>query len=80
MSHRNNDGGAGGPWGRGTPSGLDFEDLVRRGQEQLKQLMPSGSPRGVIVLAVLALLGLGVWSAFYTVPSDSVAVAQRFTT
>ena len=29
-------------------------------------------------LAVLALLGLGVWTAYYTVPSDSVAVVQRF--
>ena len=52
--------------------------LVRQGQVWLKQLMPSGSPRGLIVLAVLALLGLGAWSAYYTVPSDSVAVVQRF--
>ena len=31
-----------------------------------------------IVLAVLALVGLGAWTAYYTVPSDSVAVVQRF--
>ncbi len=29
-------------------------------------------------LAVLALAGLGAWTAYYTVPSDSVAVVQRF--
>ena len=40
--------------------------------------MPSGGPRRAIVLAVLALVGLGAWTAYYTVPSDSVAVVQRF--
>ena len=48
---------------------IDIEDLVRQG----KQIMPR-----VIVLAVLALVGLGAWTAYYTVPSDSVAVVQRF--
>lgn len=41
-------------------------------------MMTSGVPRGLIVLAVLAAVGLGAWTAFYTVPSDSVAVVQRF--
>jgi membrane protease subunit HflK len=40
--------------------------------------MPSGSPRGIIILAILIFAGLGAWSAYYTVPSDSVAVVQRF--
>ena len=48
---------------------IDIEDLVRQG----KQIMPR-----VIVLAVFALAGLGAWTAYYTVPSDSVAVVQRF--
>jgi len=48
---------------------IDIEDLVRQG----KQIMPR-----VIVLAVLALVGIGAWTAYYTVPSDSVAVVQRF--
>jgi membrane protease subunit HflK len=55
-----------------------MEDLVRQGQDRLRQIMPSGSPRGVIIIAFLALLGVGAWSAYYTVPSDSVAVVQRF--
>ena len=57
---------------------FDSEELVRQGQDRLKQIMPSGSPRGIIILAVLFLAGLGVWTAYYTVPSDSVAVVQRF--
>ena len=57
---------------------FDSEELIRQGQDRLKQAMPSGSPRGIIILAVLVLAGLGAWTAYYTVPSDSVAVVQRF--
>jgi modulator of FtsH protease HflK len=78
MPSPNGSGGRGGPWGSGASSGSAFEDLVRQGQDRLKQIMPSGGPRGVIVLAVLALVGLAAWTAYYTVPSDSVAVVQRF--
>jgi membrane protease subunit HflK len=45
---------------------------------QLRQMMPGGRARGVFVLAALVLVGLGLWTAYYTVPSDSVAVVQRF--
>ena len=71
MPSQKGNGGRGGPRVSGATPGSDIEDL-------LKQIMPSGSPRGVIVLAVLALVGLGAWTAYYTVPSDSVAVVQRF--
>ena len=40
--------------------------------------MLGGRARGVFVLAALVLVGLGLWTAYYTVPSDSVAVVQRF--
>jgi membrane protease subunit HflK len=78
MPSQNGNGGRGGPMGQVISPGPDIEDLIRQGQDRLKQLMPSGSPRGVIILAVLTLLGVGAWSAYYTVPSDSVAVVQRF--
>jgi membrane protease subunit HflK len=39
--------------------------------------MPSGGPSAVIVLAIIALVVLCAWSAYYTVPSDSIAVVQR---
>jgi modulator of FtsH protease HflK len=77
MPSQNGNGGRGGPWGSGTKPGSDI-DLVRQGQDRLKQIMSSGGPRRVIVLAVLTLVGLGAWTAYYTVPSDSVAVVQRF--
>jgi len=78
MSSQNGNGGRGGPWGSGANSGPGFEDLFRQAQDRLKQILPSGGPRGLIVLAVLALAALGAWTSYYTVPSDSVAVVQRF--
>jgi membrane protease subunit HflK len=78
MPSQNGNGGQGDPWGGGSKSGPDLEDLVRRGRGRFKQIMPRGGSRGVIILAVLALIAWGAWSAYYTVPSDSVAVVQRF--
>ena len=74
MPSQNGNGGPGGPWDSGAKRGFNIEGM----QDRLKPITPSGGPRGVIVLAVLALVGLGAWSAYYTVPSDSVAVVQRF--
>jgi len=54
------------------------EDLILRGQERARKMMNSGGPRRVIVLGLFALVALGLWTAYYTVPSDSVAVIQRF--
>src|SRR5260370_11358341 len=75
---QNDNGGRPGPWGSGARPVFDCEDPVRRGQERLKQIAPSRGPRRLIVLAILALVGLGAWTAYYTVPSDSVTVVQRF--
>ena len=78
MPSQNGNGGRGGPWGGQATPGSELEVLIREGQDRLKKIMPSGGPRGVIALAVLALVVLGAWTAYYTVPSDSVAVIQRF--
>ena len=77
MSSKHGNGPRGGPWGSGG-NPPDIDDLLRQGRDWFKRLLPSGGPRGGIVLAVLVLAGLGAWTAYYTVPSDSVAVVQRF--
>jgi membrane protease subunit HflK len=77
MPWQNGNGPSGSPWGGGAKP-PDLQDLVRQGQDRLKQLLPGGGPRGAIVLTIIALVGFGVWTAYYTVPSDSVAVVQRF--
>lgn len=78
MSSQNGNGDKSGPWSGGSNASPDLEELIRRGQDRLKQIMPGGGSRNVIVLAALALITWGAWSAYYTVPSDSVAVVQRF--
>jgi membrane protease subunit HflK len=55
-----------------------FEDRGRHWQDRFKQMMPGGGLPAPVVIAVLVLVGMGAWSAYYTVPSDSVAVVQRF--
>jgi len=55
-----------------------MENMVRQGQSRLRQIMPKGGPRGILLLVLLGLAALGAWTAYYTVPSDSVAVVQRF--
>jgi len=77
MPSHNGNGGQDSPWGsRGTPP--DIDDLVRQWQTRLKQLLPGGGPSGLIAVAVLVAAGVFAWTAYYTVPSDSVAVVQRF--
>jgi membrane protease subunit HflK len=78
MPSQQHNGDRSGPWaGAGAPA-FDLEDLLRQGRHRLNRMIPVGGPRGTIVWAMLALLGLGLWTAYYTVPSDSVAVVQRF--
>lgn len=79
MSSNNGNGGQGNPWGRGASSGPpDLEALIRQAQDHFRKMLPSGGPRGLILFALVILVGLGAWTAYYTVPSDSVAVVQRF--
>ena len=77
MSWQNNGGQAGRPGNRAMP-GSELEDLIQQGQERLKQILPGGGSRGRAGFVIAILLALAAWSAYYTVPSDSVAVIQRF--
>ena len=55
-----------------------LNDLIKAVWGGVKQSAPEGGRKGPVTLLVLVLLGLAGWSAYYTVPSDSVAVVQRF--
>jgi membrane protease subunit HflK len=70
--------GNGGPWGNPGTTPPDLEAVLRQGRSRLRQLLPGGGSRGTLLLVLLVLAGLGAWTAYYTVPSDSVAVVQRF--
>lgn len=74
----NHNGNSGNPWGSKQPSPPDIEDLIKQGLDSLKGFLPKGGASGPLTLAVLLLVGLSLWSSYFTVPSDSVAVVQRF--
>lgn len=49
----------------------------RNARARLRQMLPR-SLGGVITVVLVALVCLGAWTSYYAVPSDSVAVVQRF--
>ena len=57
----------------------DFEDMLRRGQDRFRRLVPSGlrGGRGLILL-VVAVIGLWLLSGFYRVQPDEQGVVLRF--
>ena len=87
-----NNGGSnqGGPWGqgpkgpRGGPGGTppDLEDILRKGQDRLKKVIPGGGGNGggpaLYIIGAIALVGFWLFQAMYTVQPDELAVEMRF--
>lgn len=74
-------GGGQGPWGRGpqTPQPPDIEELLRRGQSKLKQIMPGGFGRSRgFILIVLAAVAIWLASGFYRVQPGVQGVELLF--
>jgi membrane protease subunit HflK len=69
--------GAGG-WNSGSRGPPDLDDVIRRAQEWFNRMRPGGRLGSVFGIAILVVVGIGLWTAYYTVPSDSVGVVQRF--
>ncbi|PWQ93813.1 FtsH protease activity modulator HflK [Leucothrix arctica] len=53
----------------------NLQEIVSKGQSKFKQISLVGR---LIPIALILLIGFGIMTAWYTVPSDSVAVVQRF--
>ena len=83
-------GNNGGPWGQG-PRGPqrggggggqppDLEDIIRQGQDRLKQALPGGGGGGRMLIGVLAVGAIVLYAlqAFYTVDTDERAVELLF--
>lgn len=78
-----------GPWGQGPnrPRGggggngntpPDLEEIIRRGQDRLKNLVPGGFNGGVAVIIVLVIAAFWLIQAIYTVQPDERGVELRF--
>ena len=78
MTSQNGNDRPGGPWGPGNSPGPDIDELLNQIQSRFKQMLPMGDLKGIILMVLIAMAGLGAWTSYYTVPSDSVAVVQRF--
>ena len=76
-------GGGKGPWGSGPqssgPKPPDLEEMLRRGQDKLKSVLPGGN-LGTKGFALLALGALALWgfSGFFRVEPDELGVVLRF--
>src|ERR1700720_3840160 len=72
-----------GPWGSGPqpvgPRPPDLEDLLRRAQDRLQQLLPGGYFSGMGI-ALLLIAALAIWglSGFFRVQSEELGVVLRF--
>jgi len=76
-------GGGGGPWGAGPSGGgqqPDLEELLKRSQDRLKQVMPgSGIPGPLIMLIAAAAVAIVGFFAFtFRVNPDELGVVLRF--
>ncbi len=78
LASHDNSNQPGGSWGGGFRQPPDMEGAIRAAQARIKRMIPGGGAQGIIVIVALMLAGLGAWTSYYTVPSDSVAVVQRF--
>ena len=83
--------GGGGPWGSGPkgpwgsgpqssgPTPPDLEEILRRGQDKLRGVLPGGN-LGSKGFALLALAAVALWgfSGFFKVEPDELGVVLRF--
>jgi membrane protease subunit HflK len=74
-------GGGGGPWGQGGGGNQqpDLEEIFKRGQERLKQVIPGGGFGGGFI-ALLLVLAVAAWfaSGLYIVRANEVALNLVF--
>jgi modulator of FtsH protease HflK len=72
--------GGGGPSRRGRgPQAPDFEELLRRGQDRFRRVLPGGFGTGAgIAIVAIAILVIWLATGFYRVLPDEVGVVLRF--
>jgi len=84
---RGSGGGGGGPWGGGPQGGggsgqtpPDLEEMLRKGQDRLKNMVPGGGSMGGkgIVLILIGVIVVWLLTGFYTVRPNQVGLNLIF--
>ena len=84
---RGSGGGGGGPWGGGPQGGggpgqtpPDLEEILRKGQDRLKNMVPGGGSMGGKGIALILIGVIVVWllTGFYTVRPNQVGLNLIF--
>lgn len=68
----------GNPWGGGKQDPPNLGEVFYSILHHLNKMLPGGRNSSVFIPLIIFLLAMIFWTCFYTVPSDSVAVIQRF--
>ena len=88
-------GGGRGPWGQGPQGGggnqpPDLDELIRRGQEKLRQVFGggggpgggagqgAGGGRGPLLLVLVAIVGILAYTSFFRVNANEKGIVLRF--
>jgi membrane protease subunit HflK len=71
-------GNGGGPWGGGGPQGPDLEDLLRRGQDRMRSMLPGNLGGKGLLLAGLAAVAIWAFTGVYTVDTEEQGVVLQF--
>jgi membrane protease subunit HflK len=72
-----------GPWGSGPqssgPTPPNLEELLRRSQDKIKNVLPGGNlgGKGIVILGLVAV-ALWLFSGFFRVEPDELGVVMRF--
>ena len=69
-----------GPWGQGGGQQPDLEEILKRGQDRLKQVMPGSGLPGplIILLGAIAAAVVSFYAFTFTVKPDEQGVVLRF--
>jgi membrane protease subunit HflK len=69
---------SGNPWGGGKQDPPNLSKVFYSILNHLKKMLPGGRNSSFFIPLIIFFLAIIFWTCFYTVPSDSVAVIQRF--
>jgi membrane protease subunit HflK len=66
------------PWQGGNKGPPELDEVLIKAIKRFQKFLPGGSSKGFFIVIAFFLFGILVWTALYTIPSDSVGVVQRF--